>query len=932
MNVSTLNLAQTTLADVWPDFAAGLDTAHARLQQELEDCWRDAQKTLDSQLRQLQDMTWKAPSELLAYQAERAKAARLLLREPLNQWEQRRPYKRAMLALDSYDRSLEELVRTLPESVDVTGPQAIELLGRLVSKRFARRFGWIRYKEHSLPIKAIVAVEIKRLSLRRVKTQGEYLLILAKAIQQLRRDWKVRREALDNAVQGEPSRKPEAETLKREMMNYASFVRQAESALSEWGKWPEITKQSLAGRILHGVVWRRKVKSSGSGDERTASLTHWGEQLRSIEFEIGFERALERCEDSILNLTRGSLDSLAQERANLLAEVDEFSGWLQRRLADDKQVDVPSPRTDLIPSASRLAELDAGLKDALQTLPPTVRIMAKFSALPNRRIKVKELHPAETAYEAFERSGRDKIRAILQAVEAEHLWIARKIEQAREVVAFGMGTDGESQRRDPQIVHESLQNAISLLEFHRNETSTGLKEPDALLTRVMASVFAENRLILSRNRLGALAYLGQQSSRQALSTVSRNGIDLGKRAIGLSYGMLNDLGQKFLVYIGWLPEKAAGVSEVVKRPFLPQEFTVDLSEKELPAIYRRLFRFEAVQDPRFLVGRRLEMEAIAEARTMWESGRPVAVLIIGERGSGKTSLINCAMKRPLTGLEIVRGEFTERMSTAVQLRVFLSRLLGIDDHAQLELALNERRRVLILEEMERLFLRQIGHYAAIRELQRLIAATCNTTLWVVATNQIAFRFLDATVSLGSSFSLRINAASAAHDELRNAILYRHNLSGLRLQFSLPPEDLTILNRIRNRLRGQASPEKIFFDQLSLESAGVFRTAFEIWLGQIDVAQAGALLMKPLVTADLTPVVKALDTDDLFTLVAVLQHGSLTPDEYATIFQKSLAASQAQIDKLLVREIIENDPNRIGFRVRPEALRVVKEALYRRNLL
>ncbi|MBK6799434.1 MAG: ATP-binding protein [Acidobacteria bacterium] len=157
-----------------------------------------------------------------------------------------------------------------------------------------------------------------------------------------------------------------------------------------------------------------------------------------------------------------------------------------------------------------------------------------------------------------------------------------------------------------------------------------------------------------------------------MSTVSRNGIDVAKRAIGLLYGLLNDLAQKFLVYIGWLPEKAAGVSEVVKRPFLPQEFTVDLSEKELPAIYRRLFRFEAVEDPRFLVGRRHEMEAIAEARTMWESGRPVAVLIIGERGSGKTSLINCAMKRPLTGLEIVRGEFTERLSTAVQLREFLS--------------------------------------------------------------------------------------------------------------------------------------------------------------------------------------------------------------------------------------------------------------------
>jgi len=219
-----------------------------------------------------------------------------------------------------------------------------------------------------------------------------------------------------------------------------------------------------------------------------------------------------------------------------------------------------------------------------------------------------------------------------------------------------------------------------------------------------------------------------------------------------------------------------------------------------------------------------------------------------------------------------------------------------------------------------------------RELQRLIAATCRHTLWIVVTNQIAFRFLDAAVSLGQSFSHRINAASAAPDALRDAILLRHNLSGLRLQFSLPPEEQTIINRIKNRLRGQADPEQVFFDQLARESAGVFRTAFEIWLGQIESAQAGALLMKPLAAPDLMPVIAALDTDDLFTLVSVLQHGSLTPEEHATIFQKNLAVSQAQIDELLAREIIEPDPNRIGFRVRPEALRVVKEALYRRNLL
>lgn len=190
----------------------------------------------------------------------------------------------------------------------------------------------------------------------------------------------------------------------------------------------------------------------------------------------------------------------------------------------------------------------------------------------------------------------------------------REIERAREVVAFGLSADKDERKRDPKIAEEALQNALSLLEFHRRETAVGLKDADARFARTMAAVFSENRLILSRNRLGALAYLGQQSSRQAVVTVSRNAIDVTRRAIGLSLSKLQELSHKLLVYIGWLPERATGVSEVFKRPFLPEEFTVDLSAKELPAIYRRLFRFEAVQDPRFLVGREREMDAIAEAR------------------------------------------------------------------------------------------------------------------------------------------------------------------------------------------------------------------------------------------------------------------------------------------------------------------------------
>ncbi|MEZ4586972.1 MAG: hypothetical protein R2909_11265 [Gemmatimonadales bacterium] len=91
------------------------------------------------------------------------------------------------------------------------------------------------------------------------------------------------------------------------------------------------------------------------------------------------------------------------------------------------------------------------------------------------------------------------------------------------------------------------------------------------------------------------------------------------------------------------------------------------------------------------------------------------------------------------------------------------------------------------------------------------------------------------------------------------------------------------------------------------------------------------MMKPIETPAIDEVIEQLDGDDLFTLVAIMQHGSLTAEEHARVFQWPAATSRAELDDLLARELIEPDPGRPGLRVRPGALRVVREALHRRNL-
>lgn len=407
-------------------------------------------------------------------------------------------------------------------------------------------------------------------------------------------------------------------------------------------------------------------------------------------------------------------------------------------------------------------------------------------------------------------------------------------------------------------------------------------------------------------------------------------MDLARRGAVSAIARSTAAFHRLLVRIGWRAEPMREVAEVVVRPTLPASLAGDDTTDAVSALYAHLFRQDPVEDPRFLVGRGPELQAISDARARWEAGHSAAVLIIGERGSGKSSLLNCAISGPLDGLEVVRAEFHHRLSTPEALRVFVAGVVGAPSEHGLEEHLTARRRVVVLEEVERAFLRRIGHFEAVRELQRLITSTSRSVLWVLVTNGVAFRLLDPAVRFGEGFSHRIDAGAASADELRSAILFRHHLSGLRVRFRAAP-------RTRATARAQAwlhrhDPEQEFFATLAARSDRVYRTAFRLWLRHVERASDGSLSVGPIADEDTDALVAGLGLAHLFTLLAVLQHGSLTPDEHAAVFALPHAESRSQLDDLIARELLGAEQGRPGFRVRPEALPLVRQALYRRNLL
>lgn len=244
----------------------------------------------------------------------------------------------------------------------------------------------------------------------------------------------------------------------------------------------------------------------------------------------------------------------------------------------------------------------------------------------------------------------------------------------------------------------------------------------------------------------------------------------------------------------------------------------------------------------------------------------------------------------------------------------------------------ETRRVIIIEELERAFLQAPGGLDAVRAFLDLIQSTGKQTLWIVAVNSEAARYLEAAAGLSRSFTYRINAVTAERAGFVRVILQRHYLSGLRLKFAAPPAGDPRLDRLRQWMGADTDPEALFFDSLYHQSGGVFRPAFELWMQSIERVEGGVIEMRQPLNPDYRGLREALDQRDLFALTALTRHGSLDAESLAGILGETAAASQVRLGRLAALGITGDDPDHPGIRILPEAQHFATSTLKSANLI
>jgi AAA ATPase domain len=699
---------------------------------------------------------------------------------------------------------------------------------------------------------------------------------------------------------------------------------------AEWRAWQRRREQhdkqasTLLNRYTRWAQETGSANATGHAGTTTSGNDAWWRQERAVTATLDAEVALRDLTLAWFDGVHAFANDVQRERENLRSYTTATLTWLQQ--GPESGV-VASESLGLITPEERLRGWAVPVEsEALRRLPERVELLAAGRT----GLRAHTIATHASFLKTFDTYARTPMRAIVERSWQQGAVSLRGVEQAKEMIAYWSEASSSPAGEASALMADARHNAIAALT-EQLQAPAQTEQLDAELVDAFWTWHKKGSIAVEANFYGWLTLLERPHGWAFLDTLFDAARLKAKAALHNGGLWATERVDRMMESIGGRVPPHPTLPPVFRRTTLRDTLSLPTTKSDLPALYRLLFRLAPVEDRRFLVGRNQELAGLEQALGDWTMGRFAACLLIGARGSGKSSLLSCAVRDIFADQPWIRGEFHERILTPAKLDAFLRKLLNLSEDADLEAAFRAERRVLILEEAERIYLRKVGGFAAAHYLTDLIHRTASTTLWIIVMNDRSFRVLDAGTHLHQVFSHRINAMNVSRVDLENAILERHRLSGLRLEFAPPEVSDPRVNRVKRWLGLEESSQKLFFDSLFQQSEGIFRSAFQLWLSSIERVEGETLKIRQPLDPAFSRFRGELAQQDKFTLLVIQEHGSLTPNEAAEVLCEKRDHSSIRMERLTALGLIEPDPEHPGLRVNPEAQRFVNDLLRRTNL-
>jgi hypothetical protein len=323
--------------------------------------------------------------------------------------------------------------------------------------------------------------------------------------------------------------------------------------------------------------------------------------------------------------------------------------------------------------------------------------------------------------------------------------------------------------------------------------------------------------------------------------------------------------------------------------------------ESLPLGYRRLFASTPLEISELYVQRPALERACASAIESWNAGVPQVLLVHGDRGSGKRTLLNQVLAGVRSGARVSWVRLGPNLRETGEVAKLLARAMGSSDSperfSELAAATRDpiaRRTVIVVENCERLLAPSTGGIARMTEFMSMVAATTPATLWILLMASPAAALALHRLGLSSRIPTVLEVGPMAGFELEAMLRARQRLSGFELEFAEP--NISLLGRLTHMRPPSVS--EVFHARLLETSGGNPRQALFEWLAcaRPHASREGRIVIDALPDGTrelLGP--RPLSQRLLLALLA--QHGSLTGNEIVEALAQPRADVQGDIHVL-----------------------------------
>ena len=310
--------------------------------------------------------------------------------------------------------------------------------------------------------------------------------------------------------------------------------------------------------------------------------------------------------------------------------------------------------------------------------------------------------------------------------------------------------------------------------------------------------------------------------------------------------------------------------------------------KELPYYYSTLFSGLSGTSDDFWVGMQEQISEGNQAIARFKSGIPGALIITGERSSGKSSLSKYLARKHFAQEHIHSIRAPKSCEASLEyFREALAQALHVETQNLLDvMRALPAGKVIIIHDLELWWERKPGGLRVIEWIQQLVDLYGKKFLFLINVNEHALKIMEKSTGLLNHSLAAVVCKPFDARELHDMIMLRHHAGGLKFVYNKKEEDkLSAWDyaRIFNR----------YFDQ-SYGNPGLL---ISLWLSSIRKISAKTIFMEPIQLPS-DSVFDILTHEQLFYILQFVMHRRLTIASLSSSLQSPESLVKANMNDLL----------------------------------